>query len=50
MDDHGYKPAVVRLGLPDKFIEQGTVAQLHRLCGIDKDSIKDAIVKALCGK
>lgn len=47
MDDHGYKPCVIRLGLPDKFIEQGTVAQLHRLCGIDKDSIKDTILKAL---
>ena len=49
MDDHGYKPTVVRLGLPDEFVEQGTVAQLRKLCGIDTESIKDTIVRALAG-
>lgn len=47
MDDNGYKPTVVRLGLPDEFVEQGTVEQLHKLCGIDKESIKQEILKAL---
>jgi 1-deoxy-D-xylulose-5-phosphate synthase len=45
MDDHHYKPEVIRMGLPDKFIEHGTVAQLHELVGIDKDSIKEMILK-----
>ena len=38
--DHGKQLEVVRLGLPDKFIEHGTPAQLYKLVGIDKDSIK----------
>lgn len=45
MDDHHYKPEVIRMGLPDKFIEHGTVAQLHELVGIDKESIKEMILK-----
>ena len=49
MNDHGYNPTVVRLGLPDEFVEQGTVAQLRKFCGIDTESIKDTIVRALAG-
>lgn len=43
MDDHGYKPRIVRLGIPDKFIAQGTVQQLHEICGIDKGHIIQTI-------
>ena len=32
-------PRVIRLGVPDRFIPQGTPAQLHTLCGFDADSI-----------
>ena len=39
MSDHGYSPRVVRLGLPDRFIEHGTVEQLQQIVGIDKESI-----------
>ena len=39
MSDHGYQPHLTRLGLPDEFVEQGTVAQLHHLVGIDKEGI-----------
>ncbi len=39
MSDHGYQPHITRLGLPDEFVEQGTVAQLHHLVGIDKEGI-----------
>ncbi len=39
MSDHGFHPNVVRLGLPDRFIHQGSVAQLQSLCGIDKETI-----------
>ena len=39
MSDHGYQPRIPRLGLPDEFVEQGTVAQLHHLVGIDKEGI-----------
>lgn len=47
MSDHGYTPTMVRLGLPDQFVEQGTVAQLRHLCGIDRESIQNEIIKAL---
>ncbi|MCH4146890.1 MAG: 1-deoxy-D-xylulose-5-phosphate synthase [Prevotella sp.] len=44
MDDHGYRPEIVRLGLPDNFVEHGTMAELHAITGIDKDSIKKEIL------
>lgn len=37
--DHGMRPEVVRLGLPDTFVEHGSVPELHRLVGIDRESI-----------
>ena len=46
MADRGHAPRVTRLGLPDKFVEHGTVAQLMHITGIDKDSIKAAIKAA----
>lgn len=45
MADHGYTPHVVRLGLPDKFVEHGTVDELRAICGIDKESIKKTITE-----
>lgn len=39
MADHNYTCRVKRLGIPDHFIEQGTVAELHRECGIDREGI-----------
>lgn len=45
MSDHGYHPAITRMGLPDSFVEQGTVDQLHHLVGIDVESIKKEILK-----
>ncbi len=42
----GYESPVTVLGLPDKFVTQGTVAQLKALCGLDPESIKKAILKA----
>ena len=44
MNDHGYQPRLRRLGLPDNFVEHGTVAQLHAIVGIDKEHIKQAII------
>lgn len=42
--DHHFTPRLTRLGLPDQFIEQGTVQQLHQLAGTDVASIKKAIL------
>ncbi len=49
MADNGYHSKVVRLGIPDKFIGQGTQDELYRDCGFDKDAIV-ARVKLLAGK
>ncbi|MCK4677352.1 MAG: 1-deoxy-D-xylulose-5-phosphate synthase [Bacteroidales bacterium] len=35
MADHHYIAQVKRLGIPDKFIEQGTIPELHAECGYD---------------
>jgi 1-deoxy-D-xylulose-5-phosphate synthase len=39
MSDHNYKAQVKRLGIPDRFIEQGSVGELHHECGYDADGI-----------
>ena len=40
MNDHGYHPEVIRLGLPDtSFVEHGTVEELQKIVGLDEDSI-----------
>lgn len=45
MSDHGYTPVVHRLGMPDHFVEHGSVGQLRQMCGYDKDNIKRVIMK-----
>jgi 1-deoxy-D-xylulose-5-phosphate synthase len=47
MSDHGYQPHIKRLGIPDKFIEHGTVQELQAIVGIDEESIKKAINQML---
>ena len=43
MDDNGYTPQIKRLGLPDNFVEHGSVAQLREIVGLDDKSIEAAI-------
>ncbi len=47
MADYNYTAKVVRLGIPDKFIEHGEPEQLHKECGFDAESIKNAVIKLL---
>lgn len=47
MNDHNFTPHIVRLGLPDTFVEQGTVSELKHLCGIDVEGIEKEIIKGL---
>lgn len=42
--DKGVKPDVVRLGLPDNFVEHGKPEELYRIVGLDKDTIKKALL------
>ena len=43
MSDHGYNPQIIRLGLPDNFVEHGTIAELRKIVGLDEESIRKAI-------
>ena len=43
MNDHGYTPKVLRLGLPDNFVEHGTVKELQHIVGIDEEGIVKAL-------
>ena len=43
MSDHGYHPQITRMGIPDHFIEHGTVTQLREIVHLDTESIKNAI-------
>lgn len=39
MADNGYTAKVVRLGVPDSFVEHGSQQQLYKECGFDADAI-----------
>lgn len=39
MSEHDFNKKIIRLGLPDEFVEHGTVAELHNIVGIDKEHI-----------
>ena len=43
MNDNGFCPQMKRLGLPDHFVEHGTVSQLREIVGLDDASIRAAI-------
>lgn len=37
--DNNYKAEIKRIGVPDRFIDHGTVDELYKECGMDKNSI-----------
>lgn len=43
MADNGYTPKVKRIGVPDRFIEHGSVPELFKLCGMDGESIAEVV-------
>jgi len=45
MSGHGFTNPVISIGVPDRFIAQGTVAELRALCGMDTASIADTVIK-----
>jgi len=49
MVDKGYQATVRRLGIPDYFVEQGTLEELYAECGYDVEGIKKTIL-AECRK
>jgi len=47
MAEHNYSAKVKRLGVPDKFIEQGTQQELYKECGYDESSIYKTVTEML---
>jgi len=45
MADHNYNSQVVRLGIPDEFIDHGEQPELWALCGFDTNAIITAVKK-----
>ncbi|MDE5574079.1 MAG: 1-deoxy-D-xylulose-5-phosphate synthase [Bacteroidales bacterium] len=41
---NGYTQQLIPLGLPDRFVTHGSVAELHKECGIDADGIAKMIL------
>lgn len=50
MNDNNYNAKIVRLGIPDHFIEQGTPDELHKLCGFDAEGIVMAVRSMVSSK
>lgn len=50
MADHKYNAQVIRLGIPDEFIEHGEQPELWALCGYDTVSIINAVKKIAIGR
>ncbi|MDR0742929.1 MAG: 1-deoxy-D-xylulose-5-phosphate synthase, partial [Tannerella sp.] len=44
MTENGYTPRIRRLGVPDRFIEHGTIEEQFRICGINAESIFEVIM------
>ena len=42
MNDNSYKAKVLRLGIPDRFVDHGTQEELYRECGYDVEGIVSA--------
>lgn len=47
LDDNGMQRRVISIGIPDRFVAQGSPAELYRLCGMDADSISKTITSNL---
>ena len=45
MEDNGYHPEITRMGLPDNFVEHGTISQLREIVHLDVESIKKELLK-----
>ena len=45
MIDNNYSAEIIRLGIPDKFIEHGEQSELYNECHFDKAAIMDTVRK-----
>lgn len=42
---NNYSAKIFKLGIPDEFIEQGTLDELHHVCGYDKEAIVKKVLE-----
>ncbi|MFC2119382.1 transketolase C-terminal domain-containing protein, partial [Bacteroidota bacterium] len=47
MTDNNYKADVIRLGIPDRFINHGSQQELYKECNFDETSIYEAVIKMI---
>jgi 1-deoxy-D-xylulose-5-phosphate synthase len=47
MADHGYQARLVRLGIPDKFIEHGEQSELYDECGFSAKAIQTNVLQLM---
>jgi 1-deoxy-D-xylulose-5-phosphate synthase len=47
MNENNYHPSIISLGLPDAFVEHGTIPELQKICHLDEESIKEYILQLL---
>lgn len=47
MAEHGYTPALKRVGIPDRFVEHGTPDELYAMLGMDAEGIKKVVLASL---
>ncbi|MDF1573622.1 MAG: 1-deoxy-D-xylulose-5-phosphate synthase [Bacteroidales bacterium] len=50
MNDNSYKAKVIRLGIPDRFVDHGTQEELYRECGYDVAGITSAVKNLVLSK
>lgn len=46
LNSRHYTPELIRMGLPDKFVEHGSVPELYKVVGLDEDSIVKTLLQA----
>jgi len=47
MADHGYTNRIIRLGIPDKVVHQGTQAELYTECGYDAEAMVQTAIQLI---
>ena len=50
MNDNNYQAKVIRLGIPDRFIDHGSLEELHKLCGYDAEGIAQTVRSVVTSK
>jgi len=45
--DHGFTTPLLRLGVPDRFIEYGMISEQTQECGLDAESVRAAIINRM---